>query len=256
MIGAVAVESLPRDNHALAAEEVEQVVAIIQATGVHKVYQGGTVQVRALVGVDLSVRRGEMVAIMGPSGCGKTTLLNTLSGIDDINEGEVVIDGSDIHALSDKKRTRYRAEKMGFVFQSYNLLPVLSALENVELPLLLAGTRNGAARKRARETLALVGLADEAGKRPAEMSGGQQQRVTIARALVNEPAIVWADEPTGNLDSETSAEVMNLLCRLNSEKRQTFVVVTHDQTVGDRADRIIRMRDGVIESDELNHRDT
>ena len=228
---------------------------IINATGVHKVYDGGEVQVRALNGIDLSIHEGEMVAIMGPSGCGKTTLLNTFSGIDDITEGEVVIDGANIHALSDKKRTRYRAQKMGFIFQSYNLLPVLSAVENVELPLLLAGVRNGKARGLAHESLALVGLADEANKRPSEMSGGQQQRVTIARALVNEPAIVWADEPTGNLDSETSAEVMNLLCRLNKEKGQTFVVVTHDPAVGKLADRIVRMRDGIIESDARNHVD-
>ncbi len=226
---------------------------IIQARDVHKVYDGGKVKVYALNGIDLSVRRGEMVAIMGPSGCGKTTLLNTFSGIDDINGGEVVIEGASIHDLSDKKRTRYRAEKMGFIFQSYNLLPVLSAVENVELPLLVAGVRNGIAHKQAREMLALVGLAGEEHKRPAEMSGGQQQRVTIARALVNEPAIVWADEPTGNLDSETSADVMDLLCRLNKEKGQTFVVVTHDLAVGTRADRIVRMRDGLIESDQPGH---
>ena len=178
---------------------------IIQATGVHKTYDTGKVKVDALRGVDLSIPRGEMVAIMGPSGCGKTTLLNVLSGIDDVTAGQVVIDGAFIHAMSDRACTRYRAEKMGFVFQAFNLLPVLSAVENVELPLLVAGVKPGYARQRAREVLALVGLAGEDHKRPAEMSGGQQQRVTIARALVNEPAIVWADEPTGNLDSETSA---------------------------------------------------
>ena len=225
---------------------------IIEATGVHKLYNGGEVQVRALQGIDLSVRQGEMVAIMGPSGCGKTTLLNTLSGIDDITGGQVVIDGADIHALSDKKRTRYRAENMGFIFQSYNLLPVLSAVENVELPLLLGGKRTDDARRLAEASLVLVGLADELKKRPAELSGGQQQRVAIARALVNEPAIVWADEPTGNLDSETSLEVMDLLCSLNDQKGQTFVIVTHDSAVGKRADRIVRMRDGAIESDEAN----
>jgi len=148
--------------------------------------------------------------------------------------------------MSDRARTRYRAEKMGFVFQAFNLLPVLSAVENVELPLLVAGANPGYARRQAQEALALVGLAGEEHKRPAEVSGGQQQRVTIARALVNEPAIVWADEPTGNLDSETSAEVMDLLCRLNKEKSQTFVLVTHDIAVGRRADRILRMADGLI----------
>lgn len=228
---------------------------IIKAAGVCKVYDTGKVKVSALNGVDLAIQRGEMVAIMGPSGCGKTTLLNTLSGLDDITQGEVMIDGALIHDMSDKKRTRYRAEKMGFVFQSYNLLPVLNAVENVELPLLVAGIRNDVARKQAQEALMLVGLAGEEQKRPAEMSGGQQQRVTIARALVNEPAIVWADEPTGNLDSETSAAVMDLLCRLNKEKGQTFVVVTHDLAVGKRADRIILMRDGVIESERPNNLD-
>ncbi len=219
---------------------------IIQATAVHKIYDTGKVSVNALRGVDMSVIRGEMVAIMGPSGCGKTTLLNVLSGLDDITEGQVVIDGAPIHNMTDKQRTRYRAEKMGFVFQSYNLLPVLSAVENVELPLLMANVKPGSARKRALEALTLVGLADEAPKRPAEMSGGQQQRVTIARALANEPAIVWADEPTGNLDSENATEIINLLTKLNKEKSQTFVIVTHDLAVGRKTHRILRMADGQI----------
>jgi putative ABC transport system ATP-binding protein len=194
-----------------------------------------------------------MVSIMGPSGCGKTTLLNVLSGIDDVTAGEVLIDGASIHAMSDRKRTRYRAGNMGFIFQSFNLLPVLNALENVELPLLMAGSKTSEARARARDAMALVGISGQADQRPAELSGGQQQRVTIARALVNSPAIVWADEPTGNLDSETSADVMDLLCRLNKEREQTFVLVTHDPAVGSRADRIVRMRDGTIESDQANH---
>jgi putative ABC transport system ATP-binding protein len=219
---------------------------IIQATGVHKTYDTGKLRVNALRGVDLGVIRGEMVAIMGPSGCGKTTLLNVLSGLDDITEGQVVIDGAPIHTMSDRQRTRYRAEKMGFVFQSYNLLPVLSAVENVELPLLMAGVKQGDARKRAQEALDLVGLAGEAPKRPAEMSGGQQQRVTVARALANEPAIVWADEPTGNLDSQNANEVIDLLCRLNKEKAQTFVIVTHDLAIGRKTHRILRMADGQI----------
>ena len=219
---------------------------IIQATGVRKTYDTGKVKVDALRGIDLSILRGEMVAVMGPSGCGKTTLLNVLSGLDDLTRGQVVIDNATIHTMSDRKRTRYRAEKMGFIFQSFNLLPVLSAVENVELPLLMAGVKPGNARRRAQEALALVGLTGEARKLPAEMSGGQQQRVTVARALANEPAIVWADEPTGALDSETSGEVMNLLCQLNKEKSQTFVLVTHDIAVGRRADRILRMADGEI----------
>jgi putative ABC transport system ATP-binding protein len=225
---------------------------IISATGVHKIYNSSAVKVHALKGVDLMIPRGEMVAIMGPSGCGKTTLLNTLSGLDEITEGQVVVDGALIHKMSDKKRTRYRAENMGFVFQFYNLLPVLSAVENVELPLLVAGVKPGPARRRAEDALARVGLQDQAHKRPAAMSGGQQQRVTIARALVNEPAIVWADEPTGNLDSETANDVMDLLCRLNREKSQTFVLVTHDPAVARRADRTVQMRDGLIESDQRN----
>ena len=192
-----------------------------------------------------------MVAIMGPSGCGKTTLLNTFSGIDDVTDGEVLIDGASIHDMSDRERTRFRAMNMGFVFQSYNLLPVLTGAENVELPLLLSGSGHAKARARALEVLDMVGLADQANKRPAEMSGGQQQRVTVARALVNEPAIVWADEPTGALDSETGMHIMELLCRLNNEREQTFVLVTHDAGVGARAGRMVRMRDGLIESDEM-----
>ena len=223
-----------------------QIDNIIEATDIHKTYDTGKVKVVALRGVELSIRRGEMVAVMGPSGCGKTTLLNILSGIDDITEGQVVIDGTSIHVMPDKQCTRYRAEKMGFVFQSFNLLPVLSAVENVELPLLVGGVNPKKARQQAMEALALVGLAGEEQKRPLEMSGGQQQRVTIARALVNEPAIVWADEPTGNLDGETSAEIVELLCRMNKEKSQTFVIVTHDLAVGRRTNRILRMADGEI----------
>ncbi|MFC1963639.1 ABC transporter ATP-binding protein [Chloroflexota bacterium] len=221
--------------------------AIIKAAGVHKTYDTGKIKVDALSGVDLNIQRGEMVAVMGPSGCGKTTLLNVLSGIDDVTQGQVVIDDAPIHQMSDRARTSYRAKKMGFIFQAFNLLPVLSAIENVELPLLVAGgIKPGDARKKAREALALVGLAGEDHKRPMEMSGGQQQRVTIARALVNNPAIVWADEPTGNLDGETSKAIMDLLCQLNKEKLQTFVIVTHDLAVGRRGDRILRMADGGI----------
>ena len=223
---------------------------IIEVRGLIKVYETGGLRVEALQGIDLDIERGQMVAIMGPSGCGKTTLLNTLSGIDDITTGEVIIDGASIHDMPDKERTRYRAESMGFIFQSFNLLPVLSGVENVELPLLLAGMPQKVARRKALETLELVGLADQANKRPAEMSGGQQQRITVARAIVNDPAIIWADEPTGALDSETSKEIMDLLCDLNERKHQTFVLVTHDNGVGARAERLVRMRDGRIESDE------
>ncbi len=223
---------------------------IIQAIGIHKTYDTGRVQVHALRGVDLTVGRGDMVAIMGPSGCGKTTLLNCLSGLDRVDQGEAFIEGTSLAQMSDDERTIYRAKRMGFVFQFYNLLPVLTAEENVELPLLVSGVRAGEARKRARQVLELVGLADWSSHRPAELSGGQRQRVTIARALVNNPAIVWADEPTGDLDSETANDVMGLIEQLNQENGQTFVMVTHDPRVAERTRRIVRMRDGqIIESD-------
>ncbi|HET7269815.1 MAG TPA: ABC transporter ATP-binding protein [Rubrobacter sp.] len=225
---------------------------MIEATGVQKVYASNGLRVHALKGVDLGIRRGEMVAIMGPSGSGKTTLLNCLSGLDDMDGGEVLIGGDPISKMSDRKRTRFRAQRMGFIFQSYNLIPVLSAVENIELPLLVAGAKPKAARTRAEEALEMVGLADQAKKRPAQMSGGQQQRVTVARSLVNEPDIVWADEPTGALDSETSKGIMDLLVRLNEEQQQTFVLVTHDAAVAARAHRTVRMRDGRIASDAPN----
>lgn len=225
---------------------------IIEAASVEKVYESGELRVHALKGLDLAIEPGEMVAIMGPSGCGKTTLLNVLSGLDDLTDGEVYVAGESIRGMSDRRRTRFRAEKMGFIFQSYNLIPVLSAVENVELPLLVAGKKPKKARRWAIDALEMVGLPEQANKRPAEMSGGQQQRVTVARSLVNNPAIVWADEPTGALDSETSKGIMDLLVRLNNEQQQTFVLVTHDAAVAARAHRTIRMRDGRIESDERN----
>ena len=224
--------------------------AMVEARGVEKEYATGDVRVQALRGVDLSISRGEMVAIMGPSGCGKTTLLNCLSGLDEFDGGEVLVGGESISGMSDRKRTRFRAEKMGFVFQTYNLIPVLSAVENVELPLLVAGAKPKEARRRATAVLETVGVPEQAGKRPNEMSGGQQQRVTVARSLVNDPVIVWADEPTGALDSQTSGEVVELLVKLNREQGQTFVLVTHDASVARRAHRIVRMRDGMIEGDE------
>jgi putative ABC transport system ATP-binding protein len=219
---------------------------IVQATQIHKTYDTGAIKVHALRGIDLTVRRGEMVAIMGPSGCGKTTLLNCFSGLDEIDGGQVLIDGVALHDLPDDERSDYRAREMGFVFQLYNLLPVLSAVENVEMPLLVSGTGAREARRKAMELLDQVGLSDRAHHVPGELSGGQRQRVTIARALVNEPAIVWADEPTGDLDSETAGEIMDLMAHMNKTNDQTFVLVTHAGEVGDRADRIIRMRDGEI----------
>ncbi|MBX5445799.1 ABC transporter ATP-binding protein [Sphaerobacter sp.] len=243
------VSSIQEDRLAVTAERDTDL--IITATGVEKTYDTGKLRVPALRGVDLTVRRGEMVAIMGPSGCGKTTLLNCLSGLDTIDSGTILIAGTDLSKLSDNARTEFRARQMGFVFQFYNLLPVLSAVENVELPLLVSGVRPKDARARALEVLEQVGLAQWANHRPAELSGGQRQRVTIARALANQPAIVWADEPTGDLDSQTADEVMGLMRHLNQTNRQTFVVVTHDPRIGAMCDRIIRMQDGRIVSDGL-----
>ncbi|MEJ7870701.1 MAG: ABC transporter ATP-binding protein [Rubrobacteraceae bacterium] len=224
--------------------------AMVEARDVEKAYAAGGVTVRALRGVDLRIPRGEIVAVMGPSGCGKTTLLNCLSGLDEFEAGEILVGGESISEMPDRKRTRFRAEKMGFIFQTYNLIPVLSGVENVELPLLVAGAKPREARRRAMSVLETVGVPEQANKRPNEMSGGQQQRVTVARSLVNRPAIVWADEPTGALDSETSGEIVDLLVDLNREQGQTFVLVTHDPSVARRAHRIIRMRDGRIEGDE------
>jgi ABC-type lipoprotein export system ATPase subunit len=223
---------------------------IIEARAVEKTYAGGTGNpVHALRGLDLAVRRGELISIMGASGCGKTTLLNCLSGLDGIDSGEIIIDGIPLNSMSDNERTDYRASNMGFVFQLYNLLPVLSSVENVELPMLIGGTSASSARKKAMEALDMVGLIERATHRPGELSGGQRQRVTIARALVNEPSIVWADEPTGDLDSETAHEIMDLILEMNAEKNQTFVIVTHAIDVAERTDGIVSMRDGIIVED-------
>jgi len=226
---------------------------IIQTLEVVKVFDTGKVKVPALRGVTLAVGRGEMVAIMGPSGSGKTTLLNCLAGLEEIDTGQIIVDGTDIATMNDKTKTEYRARHMGFVFQFYNLLPVLSAVENVELPLVVSGVNTKEARERAMRVLELVRLTEWAAHKPAELSGGQRQRVTIARALVNEPAIVWADEPTGDLDSETADEIISLMQNLNAQHGQTFVIVTHDAGVGARCQRIIKMRDGQIIDDGLGH---
>jgi putative ABC transport system ATP-binding protein len=215
-----------------------------------KTYASGNVRVNALRGVSLSIPRGEMVAIMGASGCGKTTLLNCMSGLDTIDAGRVRIAGTDLASLNDRQKTSYRAQNMGFIFQTYNLLPVLSAVENVELPLVVSGVGAGVARERAMFALERVGLADKAESRPAQLSGGQRQRVTIARSLVNDPAIVWADEPTGALDSKTANEIITIMEELNAEQRQTFVIVTHDQGVGKRCHRLVHMSDGEIVAEE------
>ncbi len=219
---------------------------MINAQNVIKTYDTGTTRVQALRGIDFAVKRGEMVGVMGPSGCGKTTLLNCLSGLDDIDSGQIWLESKDLAEMKDKVRTDYRARRMGFVFQVYNLLPVLSAAENIELPLLVSGVKPKDARDKAMRALKTVDLEQWADHRPAELSGGQRQRVTIARSLVNDPAIIWADEPTGALDSKTAAEIMDLMRELNQQNGLTFVLVTHDHGVGERCDRIVHMRDGVI----------
>ena len=222
---------------------------ILVASEVTKIYRSGAEPVTALTDLSVSIPRGEFLAVMGPSGSGKTTFLNCLSGLDEIDAGSVVIEGQDIHRMSDQARTLYRAQKMGFIFQAFNLIPVFTSAENVELPLLLSGASPSDARRRAEETLDRVGLGHRKNHRPNELSGGEQQRVTIARALAGRPAIVWADEPTGNLDTETAGSVMALLHELNKEGL-TIVLVTHDPAIGSTASRLIRMRDGRIESSE------
>jgi putative ABC transport system ATP-binding protein len=229
--------------------ETLRVAPLLRATGVTKTYRTGASAVEALRHVDLSVAPGELVAVMGPSGSGKTTLLNCLSGLDDIDAGTVLIGGESIHEMSDARRTRHRARSMGFVFQAFNLIPVFSAVENVELPLLLAGKPAKTARTAARETLQRVGLGHRLDHRPAELSGGEQQRVTVARALAGRPLLVWADEPTGNLDTETAGAVMDLLRELNVGGL-TLLLVTHDDEIGASAGRRVVVRDGEVVSDE------
>ncbi|HYY78312.1 MAG TPA: ABC transporter ATP-binding protein [Actinomycetes bacterium] len=223
---------------------------LLVAERVRKTYRTGDIEVEALVDLDLTVRRGELVAVMGPSGSGKTTLLNCLSGLDDIDGGRVLLDGHDLFAMSDAARTTHRAKAMGFIFQAFNLIPVFTAAENVELPLLLGGASARQARRRAVEMLERVGLGRRVGHRPNELSGGEQQRVTIARALASSPAIVWADEPTGNLDTHMADQVVALLHELNRGDGQTIVLVTHDPAIGASAERVVRMRDGRLVGDE------
>lgn len=220
-----------------------------EAQGVHKIYELNGVRVHALRDINLLIEKGDMVAIMGPSGCGKTTLLNCLSGLDEPTSGVVKIEGIPLDQMNDNELSEYRATRMGFVFQAFNLLPVLTAVENVELPLLIAGTGERVAHVQALDMLASVELLEWANHKPSELSGGQQQRVAIARALINRPAIVWADEPTGNLDSIGAEQITALLKRLNETNRQTFVIVTHNPSVAKTADRLINMKDGAILSE-------
>ncbi len=233
-------------------------MALLEGRNLRKTYRlSRRNSVAALRGVDISIEPGEMVAIMGPSGSGKSTLMHILGLLHapDPNHGpapELTFDGRDVGRLSDGERTRLRAREMGFVFQDFNLVPTLSAIENVMLAGEYAGVPSSRSRTAALEALALVGLADRADHRPAELSGGEQQRVAIARALVNRPALVLADEPTGNLDSERSAEVLALLRQFNREQGQTFILVTHDAEVGEACDRVIRMRDGKVRDHGLS----
>jgi putative ABC transport system ATP-binding protein len=222
---------------------------ILVADAVRKVYRSGAESVVALHGLDLVVPRGEFLAVMGPSGSGRTTLLNCLSGLDEIDGGSVMVEGLSIHELSDSARTKHRAAEIGFIFQAFNLIPVFTATENVELPLLLAGVREHDARERSRETLSRVGLGHRLDRHPGELSGGEQQRVAVARALAGKPSIVWADEPTGNLDSEMARSVIELLDELH-EEGLSLVLVTHDSTVAAHADRLITVRDGRLVADE------
>ncbi len=211
-----------------------------------KVYGKGERKVEALRGVDLKIEKGEFVAILGPSGSGKTTLLNCLSGIDFPTEGEIFFDGVAFHLLDEDKKTDFRAKYMGFIFQFFNLIPVLTALENVELPLRILGWKGKEVTQRALEMLERVGLAGKEDKFPSQLSGGEQQRVAIARALIHNPKIVWADEPTGNLDSESGAMIIDLLEKMRIEQGTTLTVVTHDEKIAQRADRVLIMRDGKI----------
>jgi putative ABC transport system ATP-binding protein len=219
---------------------------LILAKDISKTYELGSVPVEALKSVSLMIKTGEMVAIMGPSGCGKTTLLNCLSGLDDVTAGEIWIKGISIASMNDNQKSDFRAKKMGFIFQFYNLLPVFTAVENVEMPMRIAGITPERAHERAKQLLAMVGLHGREDHKPAELSGGQRQRVAIARALINEPLIVWADEPTGDLDTEISKEILDLMCKLNAKNNQTFVIVTHDFNVAKRASRIVKMENGKI----------
>lgn len=222
----------------------------MQANELWKLYASGESTVQAVKGVNVTIGEGEMIAIMGPSGCGKTTLLNVLSGIDEPTAGEVTIDEKSLFAVSDNERSRMRAEYLGFIFQDFNLLPVLSAVENVELPLLLLGKPANEARNTALDALKAVGLGERSGHRPSELSGGQQQRVAIARAIVHNPSVVLCDEPTGNLDSATSESVMELLKSINKKMGTTFLLVTHDSEVAKQCNRILHMDDGEIISDQ------
>jgi len=224
---------------------------VLELRGIRQTYGSGDTAVHALRGIDLAVDRGEYVAIMGPSGCGKSTLMNLLGCLDVASAGTYVLEGQDVASLDERELARVRNRRIGFVFQSFNLIPRMSALANVELPMAYGRVRRAERRQRAEAALELVGLADRAGHLPNALSGGQQQRVAIARALVTDPAILLADEPTGNLDSASTDDVLEILDRISGEGR-TIVVITHEDTVGARAGRVVHIRDGMLVSDVRN----
>jgi ABC-type lipoprotein export system ATPase subunit len=221
---------------------------LIRIRDIRKTYQMGKVPVHALRGLDLEIEDGEMVAIMGPSGSGKTTLLNVLGLLDSPSVGSYKLDGREVGRLSDRERSRLRNKRFGFVFQIYNLLPRLTALENVMIPLIYGGVRRRERRPRAGAALEAVALQDRMRHRPSELSGGEQQRVAIARALVNEPSVILADEPTGNLDSASGAAIMDLICQIHDARKVTVIVVTHDANIAGRAQRIVHLKDGQVDT--------
>lgn len=223
---------------------------LIRVRGLHKIYRIGDIEVPALRGIDLEICRGEFVAVMGASGSGKSTFMNILGCLDRPTRGAYFLEGQEVGSLSPEQWAHIRNRKIGFVFQGFNLLARTSALENVELPLMYNGTRGGERHQRALEVLSLVGLGERIHHTPNQLSGGQQQRVAVARALVNRPSLILADEPTGNLDSKTSAEIMELLCRLNGKEAMTIVLVTHESDIAAYARRQIHFRDGLVISDE------
>lgn len=219
---------------------------MIEARGLRKVYRNGVKQLEVLKGVDLKVEKGEVLAVLGPSGSGKSTLLHLLGGLDSPTAGEVTIEGAEIFSLSEAERARLRNEKIGFVFQFYHLLPEFDALENVLLPLLIKGGEPKGQREKGIELLRSVGLEGRMGHKPGELSGGEQQRVAIARALVNEPELLLCDEPTGNLDSDTGKNIIEILWELNKKRKMTLIVVTHDAEIAKSAGRVLHIRDGKI----------
>ena len=225
---------------------------VIVCNDITKDYRLGEVQIAALRGVNLTIQQGEFTSIMGPSGCGKTTLLNLIGALDNPTTGQIFVENQDLSTMSDRQLSRLRRDRIGFVFQSFNLLPVLSARENVALPMQIAGINKQIRNERAKELLERVGLGDRLEHRPDEMSGGEKQRVAIARAMVNRPAIILADEPTGNLDSETGWQILDLFQELHREENQTILTVTHDEDIAKVSSRIIMLRDGQIFDDFIN----